>query len=306
MTPDPVSFCIAQDMVALRPNPAYVDPEYLYYRLLAPDVQKAIENMHVGTLIPHFKKGDFPGLRFSVHDSRTEQRRIARALGALDDLIENNEQAIHIQRQLAVTLFARACQDERAGAVPFGNVAELVRDTVRPTALDPDLPYVGLEHFAEEGAGLREVGRAGDTESTKNRFHAGDVLYGKLRPYFRKVDRPDFEGVCSTEVWVMRPRGWATSAYLHYLAQDRAFTEWAMRGSGGTRMPRANWDHVCSMLVAVPDQEQLTELDAVAESLWQMTCSLRQENETLRNTRDELLPLLMSGRIAPGEVELSA
>src|SRR6516162_909739 len=88
VVPDPVPYCIAQDMVALRADTKVIDPTYLYYRLSAPDVQAKIQNMHVGTLIPHFKKGDFAQLRFSVHENLDEQRRIAGVLGALDDLIE--------------------------------------------------------------------------------------------------------------------------------------------------------------------------------------------------------------------------
>jgi type I restriction enzyme S subunit len=93
VVPDPVPYCIAQDMVALRANGDVVDPPYLYYRLSAPDVQSKIRNMHVGTLIPHFKKGDFGRLRLSIHESVDEQRRIAGVLGALDDLVDTNRQA---------------------------------------------------------------------------------------------------------------------------------------------------------------------------------------------------------------------
>ena len=57
MTPDPVDFCIAQDMVAVRPDPKKVYPKYLFAALRSYQVQQAIGNLHVGTLIPHFKKG---------------------------------------------------------------------------------------------------------------------------------------------------------------------------------------------------------------------------------------------------------
>ncbi|MCX5809776.1 MAG: restriction endonuclease subunit S, partial [Proteobacteria bacterium] len=52
-------FCIAQDMVAIRADSKKVDPKYLFAVLRSPDIQGEIENLHVGTLIPHFKKGDF-------------------------------------------------------------------------------------------------------------------------------------------------------------------------------------------------------------------------------------------------------
>ena len=64
--PDPVDFCIAQDMVAVRANPKKVDPKYLFAALRSPTVQSQIDNMHVGTMIPHFKKGDFGKLNIPV------------------------------------------------------------------------------------------------------------------------------------------------------------------------------------------------------------------------------------------------
>jgi type I restriction enzyme S subunit len=61
--PDPVDFCIAQDMVSVRPDPDKVYPKYLFAALRSNLVQYQINNMHVGTMIPHFKKGDFDKLQ---------------------------------------------------------------------------------------------------------------------------------------------------------------------------------------------------------------------------------------------------
>jgi type I restriction enzyme S subunit len=52
--PDPVDFCIAQDMVSVRPDPSKVYPKYLFAALRSSIIQNQIDNMHVGTMIPHF------------------------------------------------------------------------------------------------------------------------------------------------------------------------------------------------------------------------------------------------------------
>lgn len=64
--PDPVDFCIAQDMVAVRADPRKIYPKYLLAALRSSIVQSQIDNMHVGTMIPHFKKGDFDKLKIPV------------------------------------------------------------------------------------------------------------------------------------------------------------------------------------------------------------------------------------------------
>ncbi|WP_083500905.1 restriction endonuclease subunit S [Legionella brunensis] len=64
--PDPVDFCIAQDMVAVRPDATKIYPRYLFAVLRSSIVQSQINNMHVGTMIPHFKKGDFDKLKIPI------------------------------------------------------------------------------------------------------------------------------------------------------------------------------------------------------------------------------------------------
>ena len=72
LVPDPVDFCIAQDMVAIRANPERVYPKFLFAVLRSPNVQEKIGQLHVGTLIPHFKKGDFDKLLLPI-PGRKEQ-----------------------------------------------------------------------------------------------------------------------------------------------------------------------------------------------------------------------------------------
>ena len=74
--PDPVGFCIAQDMVAIRANQNIILPKYLFALLRSRKVQLQIGNMHVGSLIPHFKKGDFEKLILSIPEDLTIQRKI--------------------------------------------------------------------------------------------------------------------------------------------------------------------------------------------------------------------------------------
>jgi type I restriction enzyme S subunit len=71
-TPDPVDFCIAQDMVAVRADPRKIYPKYLFAALRSSVVLSQIDNMHVGTMIPHFKKGDFDKLNIPVPDKKSQ------------------------------------------------------------------------------------------------------------------------------------------------------------------------------------------------------------------------------------------
>ena len=96
MAPDPVSFCIAQDMVALRADPEKVYTRYLFAVLRLPGVQTKIANMHVGTLIPHFKKGDFDKLLLPIPGKRMQE--------AIGDIYFNFSAKIELNRRMNRTL----------------------------------------------------------------------------------------------------------------------------------------------------------------------------------------------------------
>ena len=145
----------------------------------------------------------------------------------------------------------------------FGDCALLVGDKVDPASCG-DMPYIGLEHIGQGTLSLLGNGTAADVESTKTVFRAGDILFGKLRPYFRKVVRPDFDGICSTDIWAVRPRAGVDAAFLFYLMASEAFVDFASQGSEGTRMPRAKWDHVVRHTVHLPS---LAEQRAIAHVL---------------------------------------
>ena len=104
-TPEIVNFCIAQDMVALRANPQIIDPKYLFALLRSDEVQQKISNMHVGTLIPHFKKGDFKNLHLDIITDLTIQKEIGNKYFQLLEKIELNTQINQTLEQIAQALF---------------------------------------------------------------------------------------------------------------------------------------------------------------------------------------------------------
>uniref|UniRef100_UPI003AF63BB3 restriction endonuclease subunit S n=2 Tax=Thiolapillus sp. TaxID=2017437 RepID=UPI003AF63BB3 len=104
-TPNPVPFCIAQDMVAIRADETKVYPKYLFALLRSQATQNQILNMHVGTLIPHFKKGDFKNLYLTIPSDLEYQEKVGEIYFQFCEMIENNTQTNQTLEQIAQAIF---------------------------------------------------------------------------------------------------------------------------------------------------------------------------------------------------------
>ncbi len=162
----------------------------------------------------------------------------------------------------------------------LGDIAYLVRENIQPSQVK-SLPYIGLEHIGEGSLQLLSYGAAAQAKSTKVLFKKGDILFGKLRPYFRKVIRAPFDGICSTDIWVIRPRKGIDNNFLFYFIASDSFIEPLIRASEGTKMPRANWNYAASLPVKLPP---IPEQRAIAHILGTLDDKIelnRRMNETL-------------------------
>ena len=126
--------------------------------------------------------------------------------------------------------------------------------------------YLGLEdieswtgHLAQENGGLGAPVEA-EGESLSSTFEAGDVLFGKLRPYLAKTYLAEFSGRCTTELLVMRPIQ-LSGRFLRYVCLWKEFIDTIDASTFGSKMPRADWDFIGKMPVPVPDRHSLAERD---------------------------------------------
>jgi type I restriction enzyme, S subunit len=166
-------------------------------------------------------------------------------------------------------------------------VATLVKDTYKPKAGD-HLPYIGLEHIQEQALRLFDIGDSDSITSQKFRFKTNDILFGKLRPYFRKVIKPNFSGVCSTDIWVVRALEGYDQNYIFYFFANQEFVDIANSGDSGTRMPRADWNFVKDTVWQFPTLLEQTAIASVLSSLDDKIDLLHRQNETLEAMAEAL------------------
>lgn len=161
--------------------------------------------------------------------------------------------------------------------VPLGEVADIERQGVDPSALEPTTWYVGLEHIERGG---RIIGRdtCGDAQiaSTKFIFTDEHVLYGKLRPNLGKIARPSFRGVCSTDILPIRPGPGLDRSYLaHYLSQQ-TMVDFAAARTSGANLPRLSPAVLASFPVPVPSIQEQRRIAAILDHADALRAKRRQ------------------------------
>lgn len=147
-------------------------------------------------------------------------------------------------------------------SVPLGALVAPSPDRVHPTDC-PDAPFVSLEHI--ESGTHRIVGRglATDVSSEKTPFKAGDVLYGRLRPYLNKVCIPDFDGICSTDILVFPQTDGLLNQYLLYFLSQPASVQYATHNATGISLPRVSFQKLAELHFPLPplaEQQRIVNL----------------------------------------------
>jgi type I restriction enzyme S subunit len=182
----------------------------------------------------------------------------------------------------------------------LGSFVEMIREPWRQG--DEVLPYIGLEHIGEATLAVASLSTTSGVTGDQIRFQKGDVLFGKLRPYFRKVVQVQCEGACTPEIWVLRPSDERCAPdYLRWIVSSRRFVDHANHATGGTRMPRANWTWCSSFRVRLPDTDEQAVISSVLTSLSNSFLAALAgghlpEAETIIALRDHLIDALVDGR----------
>ena len=150
---------------------------------------------------------------------------------------------------------------------------------------------------------LSEWGTANGIKSNKFEFKKGDILFGKLRPYFHKVGVAPVNGVCSTDILVIAPHDPEWFGFVLAHVSSDAFIEYTSVGSTGTRMPRTSWHDMARYEITIPSKQVAEAFTVWIRPLIDRLTALVHESRTLAAIRDALLPKLLSGEIRVGDAE---
>ncbi len=201
-----------------------------------------------------------------------EQKKIAAFLGAVDKRLEllkaKRDALTDYKRGIMQKLFSQQMRFTNKNGTTFpaweekklSELASRISKSINPKSLSSKYQLIELENI-ESGTG-RIVGTSDpwQTKSLKLVFHKGEVIFGKLRPYLQKYAKPDFDGVCSSEFWVLNGE-LVSNDYLFNLIQTNKFLKLANLSSG-SKMPRADWKAIKNKKFHIPARKEQKKIAA--------------------------------------------
>ena len=289
-----------------------VDGKFLYYAIM--HKRRYFAQVAIGATVKSLRKGMFERFAFNC-PTLENQHRIASILSTYDDLIENNQRRIQLLEQSAQLLYKEWFVHLRfpghehvtiTNGVPEGWIKKPlstlctdIRKSIHPKALSPDVPYIGLEHIPRHSITLDSWGKAADVNSNKFRFSKGDILFGKIRPYFHKVGFALVDGITSSDAIVIRPTEDRLYFYVLSLLASNEFVALASKTvREGSKMPRADWKFLLKSEFKVPSMALLDFFNETMNPICNQLRTLALHNRKLAHSRDLLLSRLMNGEIS--------
>lgn len=149
---------------------------------------------------------------------------------------------------------------------------------------------VELEHLTVDTGELLGFTDGSKSGSIKNVFQKGDVLFGKLRPYLKKYHQPNFDGVCSSEIWVLSGKE-ISNEFLYCLVQTNLFIDLANQSSG-SKMPRADWNILENGLFSFPcarEQQKIASFFSIIDFRIHTQSKIIEKYESLINVLKDAL-----------------
>ncbi|MDH6532452.1 type I restriction enzyme S subunit [Aurantimicrobium minutum] len=313
MVPEEVNFCIAQDMVSLRPDATLVYPKYLFAALRSNLVRKRIESMHVGSLIPHFKKGDFDQLMIPLPEMKV-QVSIGDQYFAISERIQSGISSINLLERLGAALLEQSmANDELTTDITVGDVLGIMETGSRPKggATSKGVVSLGAESVKSAGiTGNRETKFVPvEFASQMKRGHLadGDILVYKDGAALSTSNSivsafgfgfPTNEAVVNEHVFRLQGNEFVSQGLLYWLLRSpRIDAEIRMRVTGAAQ-PGLNSENLRSVPLPSKLHELKRVLGSQLDQMLELMLKLGSQNNKLILLRDSLLNLQIAARIS--------
>lgn len=312
----------------------YVTPKndvhlrWLYWVLKKSNLKK----LDSATGVPGLNRNDAYELDVLV-PNQEEQARIAKVLDTVDEAIRKTEALIQKLRQIREGLLhdlltrgldengelrdpvthPEKFSESQLGSTPCDwQIDKLVSRISFPEGqIDPKRPpyrnwiLIAPDHI-ESGTGrllLSQTAAQQGAISGKYAFQPGDVIYSKIRPYLRKAILADHEGVCSADMYPLRPKPGVEPKFLLITVLGEKFSKFAAAVSMRSGFPKINREELAEFQMPWPSGDEQKRMSEVITALETKQDSEEHHLTKLKRIKNGLMLDLLTGRVrVPPEV----
>ena len=309
--------CLGQRTVLIRPNKDLVNPNYLVYYLLTPQQQYKLLGTANGATVAHVNLPIIRNLPVDLPDIET-QNKIANILSAYDDLIENNQKQIKLLEEAAQRLYKEWFVDLRfpgyentpiIDGVPQGwefrkldTFGEIITGKTPSTAKEsyynggipfvkiPDMhntiyPIITESTLSEEGANTQ-----------KNKFIPKDSLMVSCIATVGLVNISIQNCQTNQQINSIILNSVRDLYYLYFSTKGLKMLLDGV-GSNGATMTNVNKSKFANIEVFYPTNDLCEMFYGFCKPIFEKILVLSKSTIELKNSRDQLLPKLMSGEL---------
>ena len=313
LVPDPVDFCIAQDMIALRADESKIYPKYLFAVLRSREIQQQIYNTNVGDVIPHFKKQFLDQLLIPIPE-RSIQESIGDLYYVLSLKAERNKKINDNLEQQAQSYFQELFVDDADPEWTTGTISDLgtVVGGSTPSKAKP-------EYYTESGIawitpkdlsnnkskfvshGENDITELGLKNSSAAIMPEGTVLFSSRAPI-------GYIAIAAGEVTTNQgfksvvPKPEIGTPFVYFFLKNTLPVIEGM--ASGSTFKEVSGSTMKNVPAVIPDAETLAKFSDFCAPIFAQQRILEEQNQSLATLRDNLLPKLMSGEIDVSAVQL--
>ena len=313
LVPDPVDFCIAQDMIALRADESKIYPKYLFTVLRSREIQQQIYNTNVGDVIPHFKKQFLDQLLIPIPE-RSIQESIGDLYYVLSLKAERNKKINDNLEQQAQSYFQELFVDNADPEWTTGTISDLgtVVGGSTPSKAKP-------EYYTESGIawitpkdlsnnkskfvshGENDITELGLRNSSASIMPEGTVLFSSRAPI-------GYIAIAAGEVTTNQgfksvvPKPEIGTPFVYFFLKNTLPVIEGM--ASGSTFKEVSGSTMKNVPAVIPDAETLAKFSDFCAPIFAQQRILEEQNQSLATLRDNLLTKLMSGEIDVSAVQL--
>jgi type I restriction enzyme S subunit len=228
------------------------------------------ESRSAGSTFKEISKSNVKSIKLQL-PPLPEQKRIVDLISTVDSYIEALQQQLESAKKFrnAVLHELLTAGGDDWETTTIGNISDFVSARKSPEQLSSDSIYVGLEHLEPNNTSINNFDSVSKVTSSLTPFDAGDVLFGRLRPYLHKVALAEMFGFCSPEILVLRANSKVLPQMLLLFCDADSTIKICVERSAGTRMPRTSTEDLASIEIKLPPivgQIKLAELSSTFDT----------------------------------------